>query len=99
MNIMVAAGLIGEEVKAEIAVEDQHRQGCGQDRERRNDQKVRGERGPAEHRHAQIGQALGAQLQHGGDEIDPRDQGPDPGYLQRPQIIVDADTGRIGQLG
>jgi hypothetical protein len=33
----VATGLIGEKVKAEVTVEQQHRQGRGQDRECRDD--------------------------------------------------------------
>ena len=85
-------------MEAEIAVEDQHRQRRGQDRKRGDDQEIGGQRGPAEHRHAQIRHALGADLQHRGDEVDARDQCADPGNLQRPQIIVDADPGRIGQF-
>ena len=37
---LVAAGVIGEEMHAEIAVEQQHHIGRGQDRERGDDQQV-----------------------------------------------------------
>ena len=60
--------------------------------------RIRSQRGPAEHRHAHKVHAPGAQLQHGGDEIDAGDQRADAGNFQRPQIIVDADAGRVGQL-
>jgi hypothetical protein len=66
----VAAAVIGEEVEAQIAIQQQHGQGGGQDREGGDDQQIGGQSGPAEHRHAQIGHAGGMDLQHGGDEID-----------------------------
>ena len=34
----------------------------------------------------------------GGDEIDAGQQRADAGYLQRPEVVVDADAGRIGRL-
>ena len=58
----VAAGLIGEEVKAEIAVEDEHRERRGQDREGGDDQQVGGQRGPAEYRHAHSSSCPGARI-------------------------------------
>ena len=91
----VAAGFVGEEMEAEIAVERQHRERRGEDREGGDDQQVRGKRGPAEHRHAQIAHAGRAHLQDRGDEIDARHQRADAGYLQRPDVVVDADAGRI----
>ena len=71
----VAAGLVGEEVEAEIAVEQEHRQGGGEDRERGDDEQVGGERGPAEDRHAQVGHARRAHLEHGRHEVDARSAG------------------------
>ncbi len=94
----VATGFVGEKMESEIAVEDQHRQRRGQDWECGDDQKIRGERGPAEHRHAHVGHASGADLQNRRDQVDAGDQRADAGDLQRPQIIVDADARRIGQL-
>ena len=37
---LVAAGIIGEEMHAEIAVEQQHHEGRGQDRKRGDDQHI-----------------------------------------------------------
>ena len=48
----VAAGLIGKEMKAEVAIEYQHRERGSQDRECRDDQEICSQCGPAEHRHA-----------------------------------------------
>ena len=93
----VAAGFVGEEVKAEVAVEQQHRQRRREDGEGGDDQQVGGERRPAEHRHAHIGHAGRANLQDRGDEIDAGQQRADAGNLQRPQVIVDADAGRVGR--
>ena len=95
----VAAGFVGEEVKAEVAVQQQHRQRRRQDREGGDDQQVGGERRPAEHRHAHIGHAGCVDLQDRRDEVDAGQQGPDAGDLQRPKIVVDADAGRVGELG
>ena len=95
----VAAGFVGEEMKAEVAVQQQHGQRRREDREGGDDQQVGGERRPAEHRHAHIGHAGCVHLQHRGDEVDAGQQGPDAGDLQRPEIIVDADAGRVGELG
>ncbi len=53
----VAAGIDRKEVKPEVSVEQQHRQGCGQDRKGRDDEQVRGERRPAEDGHAHISHA------------------------------------------
>jgi hypothetical protein len=78
----VAAGIVGEEVEAEVTVQQQHRQCRRQDREGGDDQKVGGKRCPAEHRHAQIGHAGGVHLQYRGDEVDPCQQCPHPGDLQ-----------------
>ncbi len=65
----VAAEIGREEVEPEIAVEQQHREGRSEDRERRYDQQVRCERGPAEDRHAREGHAGRADLQDRGHEV------------------------------
>jgi hypothetical protein len=96
--IALPPAVVGEEVEAEIAVEQQHREGRGQDRKGRDDQQVGGQRGPAEHRHAHIGHAGRAHLQDGRDEVDAGQQRADAGDLQRPQVIVDADAGENRQL-
>ena len=95
----VAARLVREEVEAEITVEQQHRERRGQDRKGRDDEQVGGERRPAEHRHAQVAHARRAHLQDRGHEIDAGQQRADAGDLQRPEVVVDADAGRVGQLG
>ena len=94
----VAPALVGEEVEAGVAVQRQHRQGRGQDREGRHDQQVGGERGPAEHRHAQIAHAGRAHLQYGGDQIDAGDQRPYPRKLDGPKVVVHAHSRRVAQL-
>ncbi len=96
---LVAAGVIREEMHAKIPVEQQHHERGGQDRECGDDQQARGQRGPAEHRHAKIGHARGAQFEDRGDEIDAAEQGADARDLQRPEVVVDADIGREGELG
>ena len=87
-----------EKVEAEIAVEQQHREGRGQDRKGGDDEQVGGERRPAENRHAHIAHARRAYFQNRGGEIDSGHQRADAGNLQRPEIIVDADPGRELQL-
>jgi hypothetical protein len=57
---LVASGIIGEEMHAEVAVEQQHHEGRGQDLECGDDQQIGSERGPTENRHAKIGHARGA---------------------------------------
>jgi hypothetical protein len=94
MNIMtLPPASFGKEVKAEVAVEQQHRERRREDRKRRDDQQIGRKRGPAEHRHAQVAHAPGAYLQHGCDQVDARHQRADTGYFERPQIVVDADAG------
>src|SRR3982074_3100914 len=44
----VALALDREEMKAEVTIEQQHRQGRSQNREGRDNEKIRGERRPAE---------------------------------------------------
>ena len=80
----VAAGLVGEEMKAEIAVEGQHRERRGQDREGGENEQARRQRRPAEHRHAQIGHAGGADFENGRDEIDTGQKRANAGDLYGP---------------
>ena len=58
-----------------------------------------GQRGPAEHRHAEIGHARRAQFEDRGHEIDAGEQRADARDLQGPEVVVDADIGREGELG
>ena len=95
----VAAAVVGEEMETEITVEREHDQRRGQDRKGRHDQQVRGERGPAENRHAHVAHARRAHLENRRHEIDPGHERADAGDQQRPKIIVDADSWRIGKLG
>nr|GEU28569.1 hypothetical protein [Tanacetum cinerariifolium] len=85
----VTAEVVGEEVGADHAVQRQHRQGDGQDRERGHDQGVGAQRGPGEHRHFHQVHAWRAHLDDGGDQVDAGERGPDPGHLQRPDIVID----------
>ena len=59
----VAAGLVGEEVEAEVAVEQQHRQRGGQDREGGDDQQVGGQAWSSRTSACGIAHAGRAQLQ------------------------------------
>ena len=95
----IAAGFVGEEVKAEVAIQEQHGQGRRKDGESGDDQETGGERRPAEDRHAHIGHAGSTNLQNRGDEIDAGQQCADAGNLQRPQVIVHPDPRRIVELG
>ncbi|KOS76519.1 hypothetical protein DM46_2854 [Burkholderia mallei] len=88
----VAAGVVREEVHAEVAVEAEQRERDRQDRERRHDQHVRAERRPREHRHLHQCHAGRAHAQDRHEEVHAREQRADAGYLQRPQVIVDADA-------
>ncbi len=94
----ITAGRIGEIVPAGVAIERQHRERRGQDREGRDDKEAGGERGPAEDRHAQVTHAGTAHLEHRRDDINAGDQRADARYLYRPEVIIDADAGRIGRL-
>ena len=94
----VAAGLIREKVEAEVAVERQHRQRRGEDREGGDDEEVRSQGGPGEHRHAQVAHPRRAHLQDGGGQVHPGQKGADAGDLDRPQVVVDADAGRVLEL-
>ena len=78
----VAAGLVGEKMHAQIAVQGQHQQGGGEDRECRQNQHRGAQRVPGEHRHLEQRHAFGAHLQDGDEEIHPREQRADAGYLQ-----------------
>ena len=91
----IAAGVVREEVKAAIPIQQKHREGRRQNRERRDDQEVRCERCPAEHRHARIAHARRAHLQNGGREVYAGQQRSEAGDLQRPKVVVDADPWRI----
>jgi hypothetical protein len=65
----IAAGLVREEMKSQVAIEEKHREGRGQDRESRDDQKIGSERGPAEYGHLHVAHAGRAQLQNGRGEV------------------------------
>jgi hypothetical protein len=54
---LVATGIICEEMHADVAVEQQHEEGRGQDRKCGDDQQICGERCPAKHRHSEVGHA------------------------------------------
>ena len=95
----VAARLIGEEMEIEITIEQQHGERCGEDREGGNDEQIRGERGPAEDRHAHVVHARSAGFENGRHQVDAPDQRTGAGYLQGPEVIVDADARRVLQLG
>ena len=94
----VAAEIRGEEMEPQIAVEQQHAERRGQDREGRDDEEIGGQRGPAEDRHPRIGHARGTDLEDRRDEIDAGEQRADAGDLDRPQIVVDTHPGRELQL-
>jgi hypothetical protein len=49
-------------------------------------------------KHAHIAHTRRADFQNRGDEVDARHQRADAGDLQRPQIVVGADPGRVLQL-
>ncbi len=91
----VAAHLVREKVHPEIAVEQQHREGGRENRKGGDDQQTGSERRPAEDRHAHVDHARSAQLEDRRDEVDARQERADPGDLQRPQVIIDADPRRI----
>ena len=74
---LVAAGVIGKEMHAEVTVEQQHHEGRRQNRERGDNQQVCGQRGPAEHWHAEISHAGGAQFENRCHEINAGQQGAD----------------------
>jgi hypothetical protein len=94
----VAATVIGEEVEAEIAVEHQHRERGGEDRESGQHQKVRCEGGPAEDGHAQVAHAGRPGFEDGGDEIDRGQHRADARYLQGDEVIIDPNPGREGRF-
>ena len=77
----VAAELVGEEVHVQVAVERQQAQRSGEDRERGDDQDVGEGAGPGEDRHLHQLHARGTHLEHGDQEVDPREQRAHPGYL------------------
>ena len=62
---LIAAAVVCEEMETEITIEQQHREGRGQNWEGGDNEQVRGERGPAENRHAHIAHAWSAHLQYG----------------------------------
>ncbi len=77
----VAAELVGEEVHVQVAVERQQAQRSSEDRERGDDQDVGEGAGPGEDRHLHQLHARGTHLEHGDQEVDPREQRAHPGYL------------------
>ncbi|KGS05847.1 cytochrome o ubiquinol oxidase, subunit I domain protein [Burkholderia sp. ABCPW 111] len=88
----VAAGVVREEVHAEVAVEREEGERDRQDRERRHDEDVRAERGPREHGHLHQRHARRAHPDDRHEEVDRGDQRADAGYLQCPQVVIDADA-------
>ncbi len=94
----IALAIDREEVKAEVTVEQEHREGGGQDRESRDHQQVRGKRGPAEDRHAHVPHSGRTRFENRGDEIYSGQQRADAGDLQCPEVVVDAHPGRELQL-
>jgi len=95
----VAAHVGGKEVEAAVAVQQQHREGRGEDREGRDDQQVGRQCGPAEDRHAHVAHAGRAHLEDRGREIDACQQRAEAGYLQAPEVVIHADAGGVGDLG
>ncbi|MET3868980.1 hypothetical protein ABIC20_006289 [Methylobacterium radiotolerans] len=103
----VAAEVVREEVRADVAVERQHRENGREDREGGHDQDVGAQRRPDEDRQLHHGHAGRPHLHDGGDQVDAREQRPDTGDLQRPDVVVDADAGahrrpgegRVGEPG
>ncbi|WPE19325.1 hypothetical protein ShzoTeo12_04890 [Shinella zoogloeoides] len=91
----VAAEVVREEVRADIAVEREQRERGGEDREGRDDQDVRAERGPGEDRHLHEGHARRAHLHDGRDEVDAGQRRADARHLQAPYVIVDPDAGTV----
>ena len=85
--------------KPSIAVEGQHGQSGGEDGECRHDQEVGGKRGPAKHRHPHVAHPGRTYLEDGGDEVDAGHQRAHARDQQRPHVIIDAHTGRVGELG
>ncbi len=75
------AEIVGEEVRADIAIEAEQNERRGQDREGGDDQDVRAERGPGEDGHLHQPHARRAQLQDRDDQVDARQGGADAGYL------------------
>ena len=94
----VAAGIDGKEVKAKITIKQQHGEKRGEYWKSRNYEQVRGERSPAENRHAHVTHAGGPHLQNRGDEIDAAQERADAGDLHRPQVVVHSDARRVGQF-
>jgi hypothetical protein len=89
---LVAAGVIGKEMHAEITVEQQHQESRGQYWKCSDNQQVGGEAGPAEYRHAEIDHPRRAQFEDRGHEIDAREQRADARDLQCPQVVIDTDV-------
>ena len=70
----VTAGGGIEEERPELAVERDHEQGDGDDRQREQQQERHHQGHPDEDRHPQEAHALGSQVEEGDDEVDRRDQ-------------------------
>jgi hypothetical protein len=79
---LVAAGIIGKEMHAEVTIEQQHHERRGKYRKRGDNHHVGDQGGPAEHRHAEIGHARGTQFENRGHKIDAGKQRPDARDLQ-----------------
>ncbi len=94
----VAAAGIGEEMEADIAVEEQHGERRGEHREGGDDEQVGGERRPAEHRHAGVVHAGCAQLEYGSDEVDPGHERAYARDLQRPAVVIHPHSRRVAQF-
>ncbi|KAG1198591.1 hypothetical protein G6F35_012620 [Rhizopus arrhizus] len=95
----VAAHVVREEVRAQVAVGGQERQRCGQDGEGGDDQHVGDQRGPRENRHLHQAHARCAHAQDGYDEVDAAKRCAQPGYLERPDVVVHPDAWAVIQPG
>ncbi|MNQ82062.1 hypothetical protein D3C85_971040 [compost metagenome] len=93
----VAAHVVREEVRAQVAVHRQQRQGRGQHGEGGDDQDVGDQRGPREDRHLHQAHARRAHAQDGHDEVDAAKRCAQPGYLERPDVVVDPDAWAVVQ--
>ena len=91
---VTAAGRV-EEVRAEVAVHEQHGDGAGQDGQGQQDQPGGDEHRPGEQRHLEQRHAGGAHVQEGGDDVDRTDDRRGARDVNR----EDREVGRIAALG
>ena len=95
----IAAEIVREEVRADVAVERQQHQHRREHRERGDDQHVRAQRGPGEHRHLHQRHAGRAHLDDGREQVHAGQQRADAGDLQRPDVVVDAHVRTVVDAG